>query len=108
VEYHEETTKIEKDPGMMQSVEEHQEILTEDTAVMPVGERRKRRRVQKLAAERRQRPKEGTGGYCGFTGRLSGWRSWSELQGHLTGYEESWIGPCGGVDPLRNVKRNCR
>jgi hypothetical protein len=33
-----EAMKIEQDPGMMQSVEEHQEIPTEDAAVMPVGE----------------------------------------------------------------------
>jgi hypothetical protein len=36
--------KTEPDPEMMQSAEEHQEISTDDAAVMPVGEPRKRRR----------------------------------------------------------------
>jgi hypothetical protein len=57
-----ETEKIH--PGMMQSVEEHQDTPTADTAVMPVGEPRKRHRVQKLATERRQKQKEATQGYC--------------------------------------------
>jgi hypothetical protein len=52
---HQETSEIEQDPGMIPSVEEHQDIPTEDVAVMPVGEPRKRRRVRKLAAERRQK-----------------------------------------------------
>jgi hypothetical protein len=61
---HTETKKIEQDPEMMQSVEEHQDIPTEDVAVMPVRELRKWRRVWKLAAERRQKPKKRTGGCC--------------------------------------------
>jgi hypothetical protein len=48
-------TETEPDPGMMQSKEGHQENLKEETAVMPVGEPRKQRRVCNLAAERRQR-----------------------------------------------------
>jgi HD-GYP domain-containing protein (c-di-GMP phosphodiesterase class II) len=57
------TEKFEQDPGMMQSVEEHQDVPTEDVALMPVGEPRKRRRVRKLAAGRRGEPKQGTRGY---------------------------------------------
>jgi hypothetical protein len=41
----------------MQSVEEHQEIPKEESAVMPVGGLRKRRRDRNLAAGRRQKPK---------------------------------------------------
>jgi predicted HAD superfamily phosphohydrolase len=52
------TKKIEKNPGMMQSVEEHQDVPNEDVAVMPVGEPRKRRRVWKSTARRRGEPKE--------------------------------------------------
>jgi hypothetical protein len=52
-----EATKTEPDPGMMQSVEEHQEIPKEDATVMPVGGLRKRRRDRNLAAGRRQKPK---------------------------------------------------
>jgi hypothetical protein len=50
---------------MMQSIEEHQEILKEDAAVMPVGEPRKLRGVCNLAAEGRQKRKERTQGYHG-------------------------------------------
>jgi hypothetical protein len=60
-----EDTETEPDPGKMQSVEEHQEIPKEEAAVMLVGEPRKRRRVQNLAAERRQKRKERTQGNCG-------------------------------------------
>jgi HD superfamily phosphohydrolase len=48
-------TETEHDPGMMQSIEEHQEIPKEDATVMPVGERRKRRRVCNLAVKCRQK-----------------------------------------------------
>jgi hypothetical protein len=41
------------------------------------------------------------------TGRLLDWRSRSELTDLLLGYEEWCTGHCGGVDPLRNGKRNC-
>jgi hypothetical protein len=50
---------------MMQSTEEHQEIPKGETAVMPVGEPRKRRRVRNLAAEHRQKWKERTQGNRG-------------------------------------------
>jgi hypothetical protein len=54
---YQEATETEPDPGMMQSVEEHQDIPKEDAAVMPVGGPRKRRRVWNLTAERRQKRK---------------------------------------------------
>jgi hypothetical protein len=52
------TERIEQDPGIMKSVEEHQDIPTEDVAVMPVGEPRKRRGARKSTAGRRGKPKE--------------------------------------------------
>jgi hypothetical protein len=42
-------TEIELNPGMMLSIEEHQEIPKGEAAVMSVGELRKRHRVQNLA-----------------------------------------------------------
>jgi hypothetical protein len=54
------TEKTEPDPGMMQSTEEHQEIPNGEAAVMPVGELRKRCRIQNLATEHRQKRKERT------------------------------------------------
>jgi hypothetical protein len=42
--YNEATEKIETDSGMMQSAEEHQDILSEDVAVMPVKGLKQRRR----------------------------------------------------------------
>jgi hypothetical protein len=56
---------------MMHSAEEHQDILSEDAAVMPVKGLRKWRRDQKLAAERRQKPKKRTGGYRGSRKRVN-------------------------------------
>jgi hypothetical protein len=40
-----EATETEPDPGMMQSIEDHQEITNGEVAVMPVGGRRMRSRV---------------------------------------------------------------
>jgi hypothetical protein len=54
----------------MQSVGEHQEVLKEEVSVMPVGGP-KRRRNRNLAAERRQKPKERTRGYCGSKKRVA-------------------------------------
>jgi NAD(P)H-dependent flavin oxidoreductase YrpB (nitropropane dioxygenase family) len=45
------TKKVEPDPCMMQSAEEHQDVPNKDVAVMPVGEPRKRHRVRKSTAE---------------------------------------------------------
>jgi hypothetical protein len=50
---------------MMQSIEEHKGNPKGEAAVMPVGEPRKRHRVQNLAAERRQKMKERTRGKSG-------------------------------------------
>jgi hypothetical protein len=44
------TEKIEQDPGMMQSAEKHQDIVSEVAAIMPVRGLRKRRRGKKLIA----------------------------------------------------------
>jgi hypothetical protein len=53
-----EVTETKLDPGLMQSIEEHQDIPKGETAVMPDGEPRKWRRVQNLAVERRHKMKE--------------------------------------------------
>jgi hypothetical protein len=63
--------KIELDPRMMQSAEEHQDIPSEDVAVMPVREPRKRCRGQKLTAGQRGEPKELTRGNCGSRRKLA-------------------------------------
>jgi hypothetical protein len=73
--YHEvtkaDTEKTEADPGMMLSIEEHQEIPKGEAAVMPVGGLRKRRRVRNLATVCHQKPKERTWGYCGSQKRVA-------------------------------------
>jgi hypothetical protein len=48
------------DPEIIQSAEENQEIPTEDAAVMPAGEPRKRRRFRYMAAEIRRKRKDKT------------------------------------------------
>jgi hypothetical protein len=58
------TEKFEQDPGMMQSVEEHQDVPSEDV-VRAVKGLRKRRRGRKITAGRRIEPKEQTRGYYG-------------------------------------------
>jgi hypothetical protein len=65
------TEKIEPGPGIMQSIEECQEIPKGEAAVMPVGGLRKQRRIQSLAAEHRQKPKERTRGCCGSWKRVT-------------------------------------
>jgi hypothetical protein len=66
-----EAAETKLNPGLMQSIEEHQKIPTEEAAVMPVGEPRKRRRACNLAAERRQKRKERTRGNRGSRSRLA-------------------------------------
>jgi hypothetical protein len=66
-----EATKIEPDPEMMQFVEEHQEVPREEAANMPVKGLKKRYRVRNLAAERHQKLKERTRGYCGSQKRVT-------------------------------------
>jgi hypothetical protein len=68
--YNEVTEKIEPDPGMMQSAEEHQDILSEDVVVMPVKGLKKRRRGRKSTAGRHRKPKELTQGYFGSLRRV--------------------------------------
>jgi hypothetical protein len=57
---HTEAMKVEQDPETMRSVEEHQEIPSEDVAVMPVKGLRKQRRVLNPAAHSSQKKKDGT------------------------------------------------
>jgi hypothetical protein len=65
-----ESTETKPDPGMMQSVEEHQEIPKEDAAVMPVGGLRKRHRDRNLAAGRHRKPKRRIQATCESRRRL--------------------------------------
>jgi hypothetical protein len=65
------TGKIEPDLGMMQSIEELQEIPKGEAAVMPAGGLRKWRSVQNLAAERHQKRKGRTRGYYGSRKRVT-------------------------------------
>jgi hypothetical protein len=66
-----EATETETHPGMMQSIEEQQEIPKGEAAGMPVEGLRKRRRARNLASERRQRRKERIRGYRGFRRKLA-------------------------------------
>jgi hypothetical protein len=65
------TEKIETDPGMLLSIEEHQDVPIEDFAVMPVKGLRKRRRGRKSTAGRRGEPKELIQGNCGCRRKLA-------------------------------------
>jgi hypothetical protein len=56
--YNEATEKIELDPGMMKSAEEHQDVRCKDDAVMPVKGLKKRRRGRQSTAGRRGEPKK--------------------------------------------------
>jgi hypothetical protein len=58
--------QTEPDPGMMQSIEEQQDIPKGEATVMPVGEPRKQHRVRNLVAKCRQKIKERTGGKKGI------------------------------------------
>jgi hypothetical protein len=66
-----EAMKIEPDPEMMQSMEEHQAVPREEAAVTPVKGLKKQRRVQKLAVDRHQELKERNRGYCGSRKRVT-------------------------------------
>jgi hypothetical protein len=65
------TEKIELDTGMMQSIEEHQDVPSEDVAVMPVKGLRKRRGIWKSTAGRRGEPKELNRGNHGSRRKLA-------------------------------------
>jgi hypothetical protein len=104
-----EATETGPDPGMMQAIEEHQEIAKEDAAVMPVGGPRKRGTVCNLAAERRQK-KERTGeivdvggGRLPLAGRCPAVQKWHGKK--ETGHE-NWdpgkLWTVKGVLPCRN------
>jgi hypothetical protein len=63
-----ETERTEPDPGMMQSVGEHEEVPKEEATVTPVGRFRKRRRDRNLAA-RPARSRRGGSRQVLFRGR---------------------------------------
>jgi hypothetical protein len=65
------TEKIEPNPRMMQSVEEHQEIPKGEATVMPVGGLRKQHIDQNLAAECHQKPKGRIQASCESRRRLT-------------------------------------
>jgi hypothetical protein len=62
--------KIRPDPGIMQSVAEHQKVPKEDV-VKPVKGRKRRHRGKEQAAGRRGEPKELTRGDCGSLRKLA-------------------------------------
>jgi hypothetical protein len=55
----------------MKPEDEHREVPKEEAAVMPAGGLRKRRRDRDVDAERGQKPKEMTRGYCGARKRVT-------------------------------------
>jgi hypothetical protein len=69
--YNEATEKIEQNPGMMQSAEEHQDFRSEDVVVRPVKGLKKRHRGRKLTAGRRGETKKLTRGNCGSRRKLA-------------------------------------
>jgi hypothetical protein len=76
------TEKTAPVPEMMQSVEEHQEVPSEDAIVKSVKGRKKRRRSRKSTAGRHRVPKELTRENCG---------SWRKLGCRL---QEEGVPPC--------------
>jgi hypothetical protein len=64
-------TETELDPGMMQPIEEHQEIPKGEATVMPVREPRKQRRVCNLATDPHQTRTVRTQGNCIFRRKLA-------------------------------------
>jgi hypothetical protein len=66
-----EKRQTEPDPGITQSIEEHQEIPKGEAAVMLVGGPRKLHRVRNLVALRHQKLKERTGGNRGSRSKLT-------------------------------------
>jgi hypothetical protein len=69
--YNEAKEKIEIDSGMMQSMEEHQDVSSEDVAVMPVKGLKKQSRGRKSTAGRRGEPKKLNRGNCGSRKKLA-------------------------------------
>jgi hypothetical protein len=68
--YNEATEKIEQDPGMMQSMEEHQDVPIEEVAVTPVKGPKKRHRGRKSNPGRGE-PKKLNRGNCGSWKKLA-------------------------------------
>jgi hypothetical protein len=66
-----EVMETKLDPGLMRSIEEHQDIPKGEATVMPVRELRKWCRVCNLAAECRQKRKERTRGNRGYKRKLA-------------------------------------
>jgi hypothetical protein len=97
-----EATITEPNPGMMQSIEEHQEFPKVEAAVMPIGGPRKRRRVRYLAAERSQKWKERLGDPGGSwlppAGRCPAVQKWHGEREIFSGK----FGPRETVDRERN------
>jgi hypothetical protein len=69
--YDEATEEIEQDTGMMQYVEEHQDVPIEEVAMMPVKGLKKRRRGRKSTAGRRGEHKKLNRGICGSRKKLA-------------------------------------
>jgi hypothetical protein len=65
------TEKTEQNPETMQSIEEHQDVPSEDIGVMPVKELKKQRRGRKSNAGRCREPKELNRGNCGSRKKLA-------------------------------------
>jgi hypothetical protein len=87
-----EATETKLNPGLMQSIDEHQDITKEEAAVMPVGELRTQRGVCNLVAELRQKWKERTrenrdkrGSRLPPAGRFSPLQNWADEKGNSSG-----------------------
>jgi hypothetical protein len=87
-----EATETKLDPGLVQFIEERQEIPKGEAAVTPVGEPRKRSRVYNLAEERRQERKERTreivdpeGSSLLPAGRCPAVQKWHGVKGNSSG-----------------------
>jgi hypothetical protein len=67
----EEAEKIEENPEIMKSAEEHQDVSSEDVVVGPVKGLKKRRRGRKSTAGRRGEPEKLNRGNCGSRKKLA-------------------------------------
>jgi hypothetical protein len=66
-----EATDLETNSEMIQPVGEHQEVPKEQSSLETGRAPKKKHKSRCLASERRQKPKEGTRGNCGFRKRLA-------------------------------------
>jgi hypothetical protein len=92
--------RTEPEPGVMQPVEEHQEIPKEEAAVMPVRGLRKRRRDRNLATERRQKPKGRIQASCESRVRLT-------VAGRKVSHREKWHGEKNNFSRNIQTQENC-